>query len=84
MGQCVLDKLDSEVDNKVKRRAQMDSKNTCMCNVILNGVGILLLLTAAFDVLPLSDNLVIFIALACFIISGIIKKATKGMSNCCK
>ena len=62
----------------------MESKNSCMCTVILNGVGILLLLAAAFDVLPLTDNLVIFLALACFIISAIIKKITKGASSCCK
>ena len=62
----------------------MENKNTCMCTAILKGVGILLLLAAAFDVLPLADNLVIFLALACFIISGIIKKVTKGMSSCCK
>ena len=61
----------------------MENKNTCMCNTVLNGVGILLLLAAAFDVLPLSDNRVIFLALACFIISAIIKKVTKGTS-CCK
>jgi hypothetical protein len=52
--------------------------------MILNGVGILLLLAAAFDVLPWSDNKVIFIALACFIVSGIIKKVTKGTNSCCK
>ncbi|MCX5699645.1 MAG: hypothetical protein NTX01_08375 [Candidatus Omnitrophica bacterium] len=62
----------------------MENKNTCVCNAILNGVGILLLLAAAFDVLPLSDNLVIFIALACFIVSGIIKKIAKGTTSCCK
>jgi len=62
----------------------MESKNTCICTAILTGAGILLLLAAAFDVLPLSDNLVIFLALACFIISGIVKKVTKGMSSCCK
>lgn len=62
----------------------MENKNTCMCNAILNGLGILLLLAAAFDVLPLSDNLVIFLALACFIISAVIKKIAKGTSNCCK
>lgn len=62
----------------------MENKNTCMCNAILNGVGILLLLAAAFNVLPLSDNLVIFLAIACFIISAIIKKITKGSSSCCK
>jgi hypothetical protein len=62
----------------------MENKNTCMCNVILNGVGVLLLLAAAFDILPLSDNLVIFLAIVCFIISGIIKKITKGAGSCCK
>ena len=62
----------------------MENKNTCVCNAILTGAGILLLLAAAFDVLPLSDNLVIFLALACFIISAIVKKVTKGMSSCCK
>ncbi len=62
----------------------MENKNTCMCNAMLNGVGILLLLAAAFDVLPLSDNLVIFLALACFIISAVIKKIGKGASSCCK
>lgn len=62
----------------------MENKNTCMCNTILCGVGVLLLLAAAFDILPLSDNLVIFLALVCFIISGIIKRITKGKSNCCK
>jgi len=62
----------------------MENKKTCMCNTILWGIGILLLLAAAFDVIPLSDNLVIFLALACFVISAVIKKITKGMSSCCK
>lgn len=62
----------------------MENKNTCIISTILPGVGILLLLAAAFDVLPLADNLVIFLAIACFIISGIIKKIAKGTSSCCK
>ncbi len=62
----------------------MENKNTCMCNSILCGAGILLLLAAAFDVLPLSDNLVIFIALACFVVSAVIKKIAKSTSSCCK
>ena len=62
----------------------MENKNTCVCYAVLNGVGILLLLAAAFDVLPLSDNLLIFLALACFIISVVIKKISKGTSSCCK
>ena len=62
----------------------MENKNTCVCHSVLTGAGILLLLAAAIDVLPLSDNLVIFIALACFVVSGIIKKITKGSNSCCK
>ncbi|MHB8155146.1 MAG: hypothetical protein ACYDFR_03725 [Candidatus Omnitrophota bacterium] len=62
----------------------MENKNTCVCYAVLNGVGILLLLAAAFDVLPLSDNLLIFLALACFIISAVIKKISKGTGSCCK
>ncbi len=62
----------------------MEDKKTCVVNAILLGAGILLLLASAFDVLPLSDNLVIFLALACFIIGAIIKKITKGASSCCK
>jgi hypothetical protein len=62
----------------------MENKNTCIINTILIGAGILLLLAAAFDVLPMADNLVIFIALACFIIGGIIKRIAKGTSSCCK
>lgn len=58
--------------------------NKCVCNSILWGAGILLLLAAAFDILPLSDNLVIFLALACFIIAGVINKITKGTGSCCK
>ena len=68
----------------VNEEEQMENKNTCVCYVVLNGVGILLLLAAAFDVLPLSDNLLIFLALACFIISVVIKKISKGTSSCCK
>jgi len=62
----------------------MENKNTCVINSILWGAGILLLLAAAFDVLPLSDNLIIFLALACFIIGAVIKKIAKGTSSCCK
>jgi len=62
----------------------MEYKNTCICTSILTGAGILLLLAAAFDVTLLSDNLLIFIALACFIVSRIVKKISKGTSSCCK
>jgi hypothetical protein len=62
----------------------MANQNNCICTSVLGGAGILLLLAAAFDILPWSDNLVIFLALACFIVSGIIKKISKGTNSCCK
>ncbi len=62
----------------------MENKNPCVCTTVINGAGILLLLASAFDVLPLSDNFVIFLAIACFIVAGIIKKIAKDKSSCCK
>lgn len=59
----------------------MENKNISVISAILWGVAILLLLAAVFDVLPASDNLLIFLALACFIISAVIKKIARG---CCK
>ena len=61
----------------------MENKTTCVVNAILWGAGILMLLAAAFDVLPIADNLAIFLALACFIINSVIKKIAKS-SGCCK
>lgn len=58
----------------------MGNKNTNVISTVLCGVAILLLLAAAFDVLPMPDNLAIFLALACFVILGMIKKISKG---CC-
>jgi len=62
----------------------MESKNTCVVNAVLWGVGILLLLAAAFDVLPMPDNQVIFLALACFVIGAVIRRIAKGTGSCCK
>ena len=62
----------------------MENNKLCVVNTILWGVCILLLLAAAFDILPLSDNKVIFFALACFIINVVIKKIAKGTSTCFK
>jgi len=62
----------------------MESKNTCVASAILWGAGILLLLAAAFDVLPMSDNLAIFLALACFIVNVVIKRIAKTSGSCCK
>jgi len=61
----------------------MENKNSCVVSAILWGAGILMLLAAAFDVLPIADNLAIFLALACFIINLVIKRIAKG-SSCCK
>ena len=60
----------------------MENKVACTINAILWGAGILLLLAAAFDVLPIGDNLAIFLALACFVINSVIKRIAKG-SGCC-
>jgi len=62
----------------------MESKNTCVVNAVLWGAGILLLLAAAFDVLPMPDNQVIFLALACFVIGAVIRRIAKGTGSCCK
>lgn len=63
----------------------MENKGTCVINSVLWGAGILLLVGAAFDVLPIADNVVIFLAIACFIVSAVIKKIAKsGGGTCCK
>lgn len=62
----------------------MESKNTCIINTVLWVTGLLLLLAAAFDVLPIADNLTIFLAIVCFVIGAAIKKVTKGVGSCCK
>ena len=62
----------------------MENKSACVVNAVLWGVGILLLLAAAFDVLPITDNLAIFLALACFVINVVIKRIAKCTSSCCK
>ena len=60
----------------------MDNKGTGVVCTILWGAAIILLLAAAFDILPIADNQIIFLALACFIICAVIKRITKG--SCCK
>ncbi|MDD5155547.1 MAG: hypothetical protein PHF11_03575 [Candidatus Omnitrophica bacterium] len=63
----------------------MESKGVCAVRAILKGLGILLLLGAAFDVLPITDNFAIFLALACFVISWVVRGIAKsGGSACCK
>ncbi|MFH1888469.1 MAG: hypothetical protein ABH806_00095 [Candidatus Omnitrophota bacterium] len=62
----------------------MINKDTCIANVVFSTIGILLLLGAAFDVLPIADNLAIFLAVVSFIAGRAIKKIVKGGSSCCK
>jgi hypothetical protein len=50
-------------------------------------VAIILLLGAAFDVLPWTDNLVIFVAVSLFIVAWMVSKISKssaGEGTCCK
>lgn len=61
-----------------------NNKEVCVGSVVFMTVGILLLLGAAFDVLPIADNLAIFLAVASFIIGAAIKKIIKGGGSCCK
>lgn len=60
----------------------MDNKGNCITGAILWGTGILLLLAAAFDILPVADNMIMFLAVACFVVAAVIKKISKG--SCCK
>lgn len=65
----------------------MANKQAYVVNTILRGVVILLLLAAAFDVLPWADNLVIFVAVALFVVSWMVSriaKTTQGGGTCCK
>ncbi|OGW75669.1 MAG: hypothetical protein A2Z72_03060 [Omnitrophica bacterium RBG_13_46_9] len=63
-----------------EKEGVMESKDAV--GVILVGLGVLLLLASAFDLVPNLDNVLIFLGLACFIAAGVIKKITKG--GCCK
>ena len=60
----------------------MSSKAIVIITSVLQGAGILLLLAAAFDVTALADNTIIFLALLCFIVSGVIRRIAAGC--CCK
>ena len=58
---------------------------TKIVRAVLWGLGIVLLLAAAFDVTYVPDNQMIFLALACFVISCVVKRIAKaGGGSCCK
>ncbi|MBN1354438.1 MAG: hypothetical protein JW994_07200 [Candidatus Omnitrophica bacterium] len=59
----------------------MGNKSTGIITAVLGGIGILLLLASAFDLVPSMDNALVFLGIACLIIAGIIKKIGKG--GCC-
>lgn len=62
----------------------MNAKNVGILNAILWGIGLILLLAAAFDIFPkVNDNKLIFFALSCFIITTVINRISKG-GGCCK
>lgn len=62
----------------------MDNRAMCFMKPVLWGLAMLLLLAAAFDIFPsVGDNLLIFLALACFVVLGVMKKIAKN-SSCCK
>jgi len=61
----------------------MDAKTVGIVRSVLNGAGIIVLLAAAFDVTGVADNQMIFLALVCFVVSGVIKRIAKT-TGCCK
>ena len=60
----------------------MSIKAADTVRTVLRAVAIILLLAAAFDITHISDNLLIFLALGCFMISGVIKISKEG--GCCR
>ena len=62
----------------------MNGKGVGVVRAVLWGLGILLLLAAAFDVTMIPDNTMIFWALACFVVSCVVKRIAKSGGTCCK
>lgn len=44
---------------------------------MLNALGILVLLAAAFDIAAVADNILIFIGISCFILGGVARRLLK-------
>jgi len=55
----------------------MDDKKVTVITTILGAIGVILLLMSAFDIIPSLDNVLIFVALVCFILVGVVKKLVK-------
>ncbi len=55
----------------------MDEKQARLITAPLVGTGIILIMMSAFDIVPAWDNVLIFIGIACFIVSWVIKRMAK-------
>jgi hypothetical protein len=55
----------------------MNDQTIKIVTAIMNGIGVLLLLAAGFDLVPAQDNLVVFLGIACFIVAGVFRKVAK-------
>ncbi|MFA5008638.1 MAG: hypothetical protein WC546_05400 [Candidatus Omnitrophota bacterium] len=48
-----------------------------IASMILMTVGVLLLLAMAFELIPRFERLIVFIAVACFVVAGMIRSISK-------
>ena len=55
----------------------MDKKTAGNVSLALNTIGILALLAAALDILPVADNVLIFAGIALFIVAASIRRLSK-------
>ena len=56
----------------------MDEKRLKMITAPLIGMGLILIMMSAFDIIPAWDNVLIFLGLACFIVAGVVTKVAKS------
>lgn len=55
----------------------MTKEKTEISSTVLMTIGVLLLLAMAFELIPQFERLVVFLAVACFLIAGMIHSITK-------
>ncbi|MBN1527003.1 MAG: hypothetical protein JW919_05445 [Candidatus Omnitrophica bacterium] len=55
----------------------MDQKRVNNIAAVLNLIGILILLAAAFDIAPVADNVMIFVGIVCFIVGAFLRRLLK-------